>query len=127
MRKNYLKIGLSFLLVSLLLLVVMQANSQRSTDRLHNPQVQGWIFGKSAGFAGERTWGYTSANDTIVITGIDTTCIVILTPKTTQIENLFYDIKSAGDTLFVTADSAGTAGTDKYSYLIVRNGYGATD
>lgn len=127
-NKKYLMMGLLFLFYAFTLLFIsQQAQSQRSYYQLHNPLVQGWLFGQDACFAGERTWGYSGTKDTLLITKVDTTCIVILTAKTTQIENLFYDIKSAGDTVFVSADSAGVAATDKYSYLIIRNGYGATD
>jgi len=126
-RDKLFKTGFLLVLVSLLLLVVMQVQSQRHLDRLQNPMVIGWMFGQGNEFAGEQVWGYTGTADTLVITGLDTTCVVFLTAKTTDLENLYYDIHAAGDTLFVTSDSSGTADTDKYSYIIVRNAYGATD
>ena len=116
-----------FALIAIVLVATLFLAAAQINGTLTNYQVKGWLFGKDISFAGERTWAKTGTLDTLLVPGVDTTCVVYLASKTTQIENLFYDVATAGDTVFVTADSAGTAATDKYSYLIVRNGYGATD
>ena len=128
MKKTILSIGIISLIMAVLLLavVIRDTQAQLTLDRLRNPLIQGWMFGKDASFAGERTWGADGTADTLVVSNVDTTCVVFLTPKTAT-GTLRYDIKAAGDTIFVTSSGSETGGTDKYSYLIIRNGYGATD
>lgn len=123
------KILIGFMALMLCILFFHQVKiveSQSVLTRLNNPQVKGWLFGDAAQFAGEREWGTTGTADTLVVTGVDTSCAVFLTAKTAT-GTLRYDIKSAGDTIFVTSSGSETGGTDKYSYLIVYNAYGATD
>lgn len=124
MRKDILRTLLAMVLIAF---IAIQISAVSPTAVERHLQVKGWLIGKAAQFAGERTWGTTGTADTLVITGVDTLCAVLLTPKTTGIENLYYDIRSAGDTVFVTSDSSGTASTDKYSYVIIYNAYGASD
>jgi hypothetical protein len=114
------------LLVVIMFLSIVLFGAAQINGTLTNYQVKGWLFGKDAQFAGERTWAKTDTLDTLVVTGVDTTCAVFLQAKTTVIKGLTYDIRSAGDSIFVESDSTGAA-TEKYSYLIVRNAYGATD
>lgn len=114
------------LLITLLFLCFIFMGAAKVIDKVYNVQISGWMFGKDAQFAGERTWAKASTLDTLVITGVDTTCAVFLQAKTDTICHLKYDIRSAGDTVFVTSDSTGTT-TDKYSYLVIRNAYGASD
>lgn len=126
-KKSFLKIGLFSLILAVAMLFMLQdINSQQIVERHNNPQILGWMFGKDASFAGERAWGYSGTLDTLVVSGVDITCSVYLTPKTAT-GTLRYDIKAAGDTIFVTSSGSETASSDKYAYLIVRNAYGATD
>jgi hypothetical protein len=114
----------AFLVIALILTMTMLFTGQM--NRLWNPQVQGFLYGKDAQFAGERTWGTTGTLDTLVVTGVDITCTVYLTPKTAT-GTLRYDVATAGDTVFVTSSGSETAATDKYSYLVIKNGYNASD
>ncbi len=123
MKKNIIISILSLLLIFIIITGLVQPISGPFTNTLF----KGWWIVSGSKICIERTWGHTGTLDTVVITGLDTTCNVFLQPKTTQIENLIYDIQSGGDTLFVTADSAGTADTDKYSILIIQNAYNASD
>jgi len=118
------KLFIAIILVALVALLFLgSAQIYQSTTNL---QVKGWLFGKDNSFAGERTWGTNGTADTLTISGVDTTCVVFLTPKTAT-GTLRYDIATAGGSIFVTSTGSETGGTDKYSYMIIRNGYGATD
>jgi hypothetical protein len=121
MKKNLFAAIILVVLIALLFLG--SAQIYQSTTNL---QVKGWLFGKDNSFSGENTWGTTGTADTLLISGVDTTCVVFITPKTAS-GTLRYDVATAGDTIFVTSSASETGGTDKYSYLIVRNGYGASD
>ena len=116
-----------FALIAIVLVATLFLAAAQINGTLTNYQVKGWLFGKDISFAGERTWAKAATADTLVIPGVDTTCVVFLTAKTDSLINLQYDIRSAGDSVFVKSDTTGRAATDKYSYLIVRNGYDATD
>ena len=122
MFKNKLNVVLAVIIILLMATIV----AQPVITPLNNVQIKGWLIGKDAQFSGTRTWGYTGAIDTLVISGVTTDCAVYLQPKTTQIENLIYSVSANNDTVFVTSDSAGTATTDKYDYMIVSNPYGGS-
>jgi len=114
----------AFLVIGLILIMTMLFTGQM--NRLWNPQVKGFLYGSDAQFAGERLWATTGTLDTLVVSGVDTTCTVYLTPKTAT-GTLRYDVATSGDTVFVTSSGSETANTDKYSYLIVNSGYNASD
>ena len=112
--------------IILLSLVFFLGDAQPIAGPFTNVQLKGWIFGGDAGIAGERTWAKSGTADTLLVSGVDITCVVFLCPKTAT-GTLRYDVATAGDTVFVTSSGSETATTDKYSYFIIRNGYGATD
>ena len=116
----------NFIVIAFLILVIMSLLFMGQAGILYNQQVQGWLYGKDAQFAGERIWGTTGTADTLVITGVDVTCVVMLTAKTAM-GDLSYDIEAAGDTVFVTSGGSETAATDKYGYIVIKNGYNASD
>jgi len=92
----------------------------------NNILLDGWIFAPDQSLAGQRTWNTTGTLDTLLISGVDTTCVVFLTAKTAT-GTLRYDVATAGDTVFVTSSGSETGGTDKYNYFILRSVYGARD
>jgi hypothetical protein len=111
----------------ILLCAIIAVGAVKSYTEGHNFKVKGWLFGKDEEFVGQRDWGTTGLLDTLVISNVDTLCLVFLTGKTSNTGELYYDIATAGDTIFVTTEDTCTASTDKYNYMIVRNGYSATD
>jgi len=117
---------LSAILVVLLLLVMsFLFMAQGPNGTIWNYQIRGFLYGKDAQFAGERAWGTTGTADTLIVTGVDTSCVVFLTSKSDSVY-FYYDVGSS-DTIFVTSNQSLTATTDKYSYLVIKNGYNASD
>lgn len=119
--KNFKILLLALLVVSL---VAIAWENPRATHITQNLQVRGWVMaGPNNTVAGERTWGSAGTADTLLVTGVDTLTVVTLTPK---VSKSFLKYQCENDTIFVSSDSSETTAT-KYSYFIVRNGYGATD
>lgn len=119
---NFLKKAIwPFLFVAIL---VLAWDNPRVTNLAHTLQVRGWLMaGPNNQLAGEKSWSTAGTKDTLLITGIDTLTVVQITPK---VSKAYLKYQCEDDTVFVTSDSSETTAT-KYSYLIVRNGYGATD
>lgn len=122
--KNIWVIMIAVVLISLFAVL----GSQSITKVERNLQVKGWLFGNASDktWAGQTTWVTTGTADTLLVSGVDTTCVVFLAPKTAT-GTLRYDIATAGDTIFVTSSGSETGGTDKYAWIVIRNAYGATD
>lgn len=114
MKKNIVSVLTLILIIGVLFMIfTAQTPYQIST----NLQVKGWLFGTST-LRGERTWATAGAEDTIVVSGVDTNCYVLLQPDTSIIGIL--RLKSlVDDTIFVTSDSSEQAG-DIYNYFILR-------
>lgn len=124
MKRTNLFIALLVVVIACLLLM---GQAKPIAGPFTNTLLKGWVFAPSQSICGQRAWGTTGSADTLVVSGVDTTCLVFLSNKTAITGHLRYDIRAAGDTIFVTSDSSETASTDKYSYLIIRNAYGARD
>lgn len=109
-----------FSLAALILFVIGSAIiGQGRWNPIYNPKVEGWLF-VDTNVGGQRTWGVTGTADTLVVAGIDSTNFRVLVTPVTNIENMRASIGTNGDTVFVTSDSAQTAATDKYNWLIFR-------
>lgn len=113
--KNKLLLNLALLVILFLASIIV---AQGRWNPIHNPRVEGWLF-LDTNVGGQRTWGSDGTADTLVVAGVDSTFKVLMTPVT-QIENIRALFSTNGDTIFVTADSAQTGGTDKYNWMIFR-------
>jgi len=97
-----------------------------TNQTLTNPLLKGWLVNGSQKICGQRTWGTTGTADTLVISGLDTTDIVFVTPNTAT-GTLRTDISTNGDTCFVTSSASETATSDSYFWLVFKDGYNVTN
>lgn len=87
--------------------------------KLHNPWITGHPIAAST-WAGLETWAKTGTVDTLVVTGIDTTWYVFISPVDSTSKGIMHTyISRDNDTVFVKCDSSLTANEFKYNWMVV--------
>ena len=109
-----------FVILTVLVMCFLIMASAVEYRRIHNLRVKGWLFGDTT-WCGLETWATTGTVDTLVASGVDTTCYFFVTSvDSTSKAPLFGDIGRKNDTVFVKCDSSVTADELKYCWMIIR-------
>ena len=108
-----------FLLTLMVLVFFSSIAAIKEYRRLVNLRVKGWLFGDTS-WSKIVTWTYTGTLDTVAMSGVDTTCIVSITP----IDSVFRyplcpRISRNDDSIFVESDTS-VFTNNKYSLIIIR-------
>ncbi len=95
-------------------------HAAKEYKRITNLRVKNWLFADDT-WAGLETWADTDSIDTLVVSGIDTTCYFFAFPIDVSpgFPGLYGNISRNGDSIFVTCDSV-LAATNKYNWIVVR-------
>lgn len=127
------KSSLGMLVIMLLMAAVIFTNikpqpveAQKAIEVFKNVRIENALF-TDGKWSGEKTWAITGTKDTLLVTNVDTTCIVFLSEKNTVISWLKYDMGIYGDTVFVFSDSSEVADSAKYAWEVIHGNTGATN
>jgi hypothetical protein len=102
------------------LIAIICIGAAKEYKRITNLRVKGWLFGDKDKWCGLKEWENSAKLDTIVCSGIDTTCMVFITGvDSTYARPLSAYICRNGDSIFVKSDSSLTS-EDAYNWMVIR-------
>lgn len=107
-------------LLLVLVLAFMMLAAAVEYRRYTNLRIKGWLFADTS-WAGLRTWNKTGTVDTLVVSGIDTTCYFFAFPADSSTKYALHSyISRKNDTVFVRSDTSLTASERKYNWMVLR-------